>query len=99
MGVITMNETIQFIIGVAAISLLVGAYQLIYLLNNRLKSKFSEDRKREIERDIQMFGTCCGNTESCTLDAKISSLKKQVELALPETIVETKAGDTIEKVE
>jgi hypothetical protein len=87
----------NFLYGIIIILVISGMYQTIYLLNNHLKSKFSDDRKKEIEGDIQKFGSCCGNTESCTLPAKIESLKKDIILSFPESIIETSAGVEKEK--
>jgi hypothetical protein len=79
----------NFLIGLIFISALVGMYQTIYLLNRHLQSKIKD---KEISKDIEKFGSCCGTPDACTLPAKIDSLRKQVEEALPESIVETSSG-------
>lgn len=87
-----MDETLRFLAGLAAVMVLLGAYQAIYLLNNHLKGRLSERARRQMEDDVRRFGSCCGNTESCTLPARIESLRKQAEADFPESIVETSAG-------
>jgi hypothetical protein len=87
-----MTDIARFLIGIVGIMVILGSYQTIYLLNKHLSSKLIDGKRREIESDIKRYGTCCGNTESCTLEAKINDLKKQVELSLPETIVEIKGN-------
>jgi len=91
-----MEDIYRFLLGIAVILIIIGMYQSLYMLNKALISK--NKRNQTVQDDISKYGSCCGNTESCTLDLKINDLKKQVEITLPETIVETKAGDTIEKV-
>jgi len=86
----------NFLIGLIFISALVGMYQTIYLLNRHLQSKIKD---KEISKDIEKFGSCCGAPDACTLPAKIESLKKHIELSLPESLSETSAGGKIEKVE
>jgi hypothetical protein len=87
-----MNDALRFLAGIAAIMVIIGAYQVIYLLNNHLKGRLSEQARKQMEDDVRRFGSCCGNTESCTLPARLESLRKQVEDSLPESIVETSAG-------
>jgi hypothetical protein len=87
----------QFIYGLIIIFVLTGMYQSIYVLNKHVSSKNKEQKNKIIERDIQEFGSCCGHTESCTLDAKISKMRRDVEMALPESISETSAGGNVEK--
>lgn len=87
-----MNDTLSFLAGIAAIMVIIGAYQAIYLLNNHLKGRLSGQAKKQMEEDVRRFGSCCGDTENCTLPARIESLRKQVEEALPESIAETSAG-------
>lgn len=87
-----MDETLRFLAGLVAIMVIIGAYQAIYLLNNRLKGRLSEQAKKQMEDDVRRFGSCCGDTENCTLPARIESLRKQVEETLPESIAETSAG-------
>jgi hypothetical protein len=70
-----MSDTVRYIIGIVGIMVLVGSYQAIYVLNKHLSSKFARDKQREIESDIKAYGSCCGSPESCTLPAKIESLK------------------------
>jgi hypothetical protein len=86
----------NFLIGLIFISALVGIYQTIYVLNKHLQSKI---KNKEIEKDIEKFGSCCGAIDACTLPAKIESLKKQIKIEMPETIGETSAGGNVEKVE
>jgi hypothetical protein len=86
----------NFLIGLIFISSLVGVYQTIYLLNRHLQSRL---KKKEIDRDVERFGSCCGEPGSCTLPAKIESLRKEVELSLPESLTEVSAGGKAEKVE
>jgi hypothetical protein len=66
-------------------------YQSIYMLNKHISSR---SKQKTIEDDIRTYGTCCGNTESCTLDAKI----KKVDIILTESLIETSAGGKVEKV-
>ena len=91
-----MDDTLRFLAGLAAILVIVGAYQAIYLLNNHLKGRLSGQAKKQMDDDVRRFGSCCGDTENCTLPARIGSLRKQVEDALPESIVETSAGGKTE---
>jgi hypothetical protein len=91
-----MDETLRFLAGLAAIMVILGAYQAIYLLNNHLKGRLSGQARRQMEEDVRRFGSCCGDTENCTLPARIESIKRQVEEALPESIVETSAGGKTE---
>ena len=91
-----MDDTLRFLAGLAAILVIVGAYQAIYLLNNHLKGRLSGQAKKQMDDDVRRFGSCCGDTENCTLPARIESLRKQVEDALPESIVETSAGGKTE---
>ena len=71
-----MSDTLRFLVGIGGILVLLGSYQTIYLLNKYLSSRLSSQRKAEIEADVQRFGSCCGSPESCTLEAKLSSKKK-----------------------
>jgi len=82
----------NFLIGLVFISALIGIYQTIYVLNKHLQSKIKNKKIEENE-------SSCGETGVCAFPSKIESLKKHVELSLPESIFETSAGGKIEKVE
>jgi hypothetical protein len=88
-----LSELYRFLIGLLFIFIIIGMYQSIYLLNKHISSKSKQ--KKTIEDDIKTYGTCCGNTESCTLDAKI----RQMDIILTESLIETSAGGKTEKVE
>jgi hypothetical protein len=92
-----LSELYRLLLGILVILIIIGMYQSLYMLNKALSSK--SKRNQTVQDDISKYGSCCGNTESCTLDAKINDLKKQIELSLPESIIETSAGGKVEKVD
>jgi hypothetical protein len=92
-----LSELYRLLLGIIVILIIIGMYQSLYMLNKALSSK--KKRNQTVQDDISKYGSCCGNTESCTLDAKINDLRKQIELSLPESIIETSAGGNVEKVD
>lgn len=72
-----MGDTLRFIIGLGVVFSLVGAYQIIYVLNRHLRDNMQEARGKEIEADMARYGTCCGAPEACSLEAKLADIKRR----------------------
>lgn len=87
----------QIVYALIILGVLIGMYQSIYLLNLSLKKR--SDDKREIQRDVQKFGSCCGKVDSCTLEAKLEEMRAAVRSSLPESIVEVSSAGKTEEVE
>jgi hypothetical protein len=66
----------NIIYGLVIVLVLSGMYQSIYMLNRYVSMKNKELRDKIIQKDILKYGSCCGNTESCTLDDKINNIKE-----------------------